>query len=240
MTVPIEPLAKTIPIDECIPLLHQYSLNRTLPNILIQIPKSDPHKEFIITIIFKGAISALDSRVQLILEEQKVDELWILKQMVEKLQTDLHSLQNQLIYKPKIYQFFSTGINITTTTWTDLPGLSTCKVISMGHVKITMDFSVIGTHHGGIRIIVDKGLPSEKIFGGDPSYGLDWVLPTSSVWAKRSLVRVLTVKEGSRIITVQVRSQTEGGSFLIHTGNAAQSYSGFWFFVENVDLVDAE
>jgi hypothetical protein len=216
----------SLPVSEIMDVLVKFSKKESQPNIEIEIPKTDPTSEFLIVIVFKGPIAALNSKIIMKLEEQKVDEGWILKQLIQNQQREIQTLRTTMMI-PRIASFHSPhDVTITTAKWTDVTGLSSCKFHSTGHVKVTLDFSAYGNQHGGIRIVVDKGLPTEKIFGTDSTYGLDWVVAATNVWEKRCIVRVFPILEGDRIFTVQIKAQNEGNSFRIHGGTTQDYHSG--------------
>jgi hypothetical protein len=95
-----------------------------------------------------------------------------------------------------------------------------------------MDFSATGTAHGGIRLNMDNGT---RIFGGQTLYGLEWILPTSDIWTKRCLVRVLEgISIGNHVFTVECRCQANGNKFQIHGGETGILYSGFVLLFEEL------
>jgi len=224
-----------IPSSEFIQFLIRYAEKKDTPNLQIKVPQSDPNADFEISITALSPFAALNKTITISRPEENVDNIWILSQQISRLQEKITELDSLKL--PVIAQYHSPGMTITTGNWTDVTNLSICKFISMGYVKVTIEFSAYGTQHGGIRLILDKALSTETIFGTNQQYGLDWVLAGSNVWVKRTLVRVFPVQSGPRIFTVQIRAQNEGNSFQIHGGDEKQYFSGMWLLLENVQLL---
>jgi len=118
-------------------------------------------------------------------------------------------------------------INFTNNQWTNFDELSNIELITFGgDIKVTMDFSVYGTIHGGIRIVMDDN----RIFGSHSDYGFDWIIPTANIWSKRSIVRVLpNILAGKHKFTVQAKSQ--GSSLMFHNGYGQDSFSGGFLLI---------
>lgn len=130
------------------------------------------------------------------------------------------------------YVHSQSGHDLYSASWTNLNGLATCKITSTGRpLKVTMDFSVYGIHHGGIRLYDGDG----TIYGTQGTYGFDWVAPApNNEWIKRNIMRVIDVPEGDHSFTVQIRSQGNGSRFYIHPGSTSEDYSGFHLLIEEL------
>jgi hypothetical protein len=131
------------------------------------------------------------------------------------------------------YAYSGAGHDMYSATWTPLNGLPACTITTFGRpLKVTMDFSVYGIQHGGIRLVMD----GSTIFGKQPTYGFDWVIPApDNAWTKRNIVRVITgIPAGTHSFMVQIRAQSDGSRFYIHAGDEAQNYCGFHLLIEEL------
>jgi hypothetical protein len=124
------------------------------------------------------------------------------------------------------------GADIYNATWQPMPGLPSCTFTTTGRpLKVTMEFSVYGNSHGGIRLVMD----GTTVYGGNSTYGFDWVIPQDNVWTKRALVRVLQgVPAGTHGFVAQIRSQSNSSRFYIHPGTESEDFSGFRLLIEEL------
>lgn len=101
-----------------------------------------------------------------------------------------------------------------------------------GRVKFTVDTSVYGIQHGGIRVVMDN----HKVFGKQGTYGLDWLIAeTNNRWQKRNLQRIVGgVPAGTHTFKLQIRSQANGRRVYLHSGSVSQQYSGVHFIAQEL------
>ncbi|MCP4137257.1 MAG: sugar porter family MFS transporter [bacterium] len=132
----------------------------------------------------------------------------------------------------KCYTSSYTGHDMSSAAWTDLDGLTPCTMTTNGRpLKVTMDFSVYGIHHGGIRIVMDDN----TVLHMNSTYGMDWVIAQDNVWQKQNFMRILEdIPAGEHSFKVQIRSQANGSRFYIGTGTESDKYAGFHFLIEEI------
>jgi len=156
-------------------------------------------------------------------------------EMLASIRQMVKQLQGVKAGSTKNYCWVNTGAatDIRTSSWTSLNDINYCEFESSGNpVKVTMDFSVYGIHHGGVRLLMDDKTP----IGGDPTYGFDWVIPAvDNSWYKRHLTRVVKVPAGKHRFLPQIRGQGSSSRIYVHGGTPSAQYSGFWMLMQEMD-----
>ena len=150
-------------------------------------------------------------------------------------QGDLHvagQILAQSVSRNYVYGASYGAHDFTSATWTNLIGLDPLEITTFGRpLKVSMEFSAYGIHHGGLRLVMDDRI----IYGKNDMYGLDWIIPSNNVWEKKSILRVFDdIDAGEHSFMVQVRSQAEGSRFYIAGGNEEEDYSGFHIMIEEL------
>lgn len=137
------------------------------------------------------------------------------------------------------YSCNPTLASTTSSQWTNIPGWAECVLTTTGKPVLFMaEYSIyINANHGGARVMMDEGTGTERIFGMNPQYGLDWQSSSPGNWIKRSMLRVFqNIPAGEHRFRMQFRSQQDGVITQIHGGNCDPNnlYSGAHLFMQEL------